>query len=67
MVITIWPSQMWYLTLASEVRPTSGNIDDILVTGRKRKAQHRLPSNPSLNPALPSFCSHLFFVIKMTD
>lgn len=45
--------------LASDVRPTRGKSDDILVTGKKRKAQQRFPINPNLKAALSNFAIHL--------
>lgn len=53
------PSQIWYLMLDSDVRPTRGKIDDPLVTGKKRNAQHIFPIYPSLNEILLSLVCHL--------
>lgn len=48
----IWPSQIWYLMLDSDVRPIRGSIDDPLVTGKNRNAQHVFPMYPSLRDTL---------------
>lgn len=57
--IETWPSQMWYLMLDSNVRPTRGKIDDPRLTGKKRKAQHVLPRYASLSETLRNFACHL--------
>ena len=54
------PSHIWYLMLASEVSPTSGNIDDPRATGKNRKAQTMFPTRPNLSPAAWSLAAHLF-------
>lgn len=43
----------------SEVSPMSGKMDDPRVTGKKRKAQQTLPTNPNLRAALLNLASHL--------
>jgi hypothetical protein len=59
MTIVIFPSHIWYLMLASEVRPTSCKIEDPLVTGKKRKARQVFPASPRLRAALRNLTSHL--------
>jgi hypothetical protein len=53
------PSQIWYLMLDSDVRPTRGRIEDPLVTGKNKNAQHMFPMYPSLKDTLLNFASHL--------
>lgn len=38
-----FPSQIWYLILASDVSPINGKIEDPLETGKKRNATHMFP------------------------
>lgn len=53
------PSQIWYLMLASEVRPMSCKTDDPLVTGKKRKARQMFPTRPSVRPDISNLATHL--------
>jgi len=45
--------------LDSDVRPTSGRIEDILVIGKNKNAQLIFPMYPSLKDTLLNFASHL--------
>jgi len=53
------PSQIWYLMLDSDVSPKSGRIEDALVTGKNRNAQHMFPMYPTLRDTLLNFACHL--------
>lgn len=55
----MFPSHIWYLMLASEVRPNNGKIDEPRATGKKRRARQMFPTSPSLNDALSNLASHL--------
>jgi hypothetical protein len=59
MAMVIWPSHIWYLMLASEVRPTYCKTEDPLATGKKRKARQVFPTSPRLRPAVSNLTSHL--------
>ena len=58
-VLERWPSQIWYLILDSDVRPTRGKRVEPRVTGKNKKAQHVLPMYPSLNDTLRNLASQL--------
>lgn len=59
MVIVIWPSHIWYLTLASEVRPISCKTEEPLVTGKKRKTRQIFPASPRDKADNSNLTSHL--------
>ena len=59
MTMARFPSQTWYLMLASDVRPTIGKSDEPRATGTNKSATHKLPTVPSRRAAFSSCACHL--------
>lgn len=57
--ISIVPSQMWYLTEASNWIPSNLNTDNPLKIGKRRKARQISPIRPNLVDILRNLSCHL--------